>query len=384
MTGNRRPLAADEEQGSSRAVLVGIIGAGSALWGYLNALDRLIPRGYAQEGLICARSRERWPEILRRRPNARLVSDAAEVFESDAEVLVIVTPPASHSELAVAALSHGKHVIVEKPLGITTAEAKNLVEFARSRHLHILASPFIQLSPTFRALWTRVRRGDIGDVHSGRALYGNLGSAHAAWYHTSGVGPLAEAGIYNVKSLTALIGPVHAVHAARMTALRPRVIAGQRIANPDPDVVHALLEHQSGALSSVVASHAIWAYRRTAIELYGAKGTANLLGDDWDPRGYELWASASGAWEVHDPIDPTWHWSDGLREIITVLRERRTPLASLEHDLHVLDVIEAASLSSNSGQTVEVTSTYDLPDLTLHESRTGYVHDHTRSPDEQQ
>jgi predicted dehydrogenase len=312
------------------------------------------------------------------------VSDAAEVLESDAEVLVIVTPPDSHVELAKAALLHGKHVVVEKPLGTTPAEAKKLVEFARSRHLHILASPFVQLSPTFRALWTRVTRGDIGDVHSGRALYGNLGSAHAAWYHKGGIGPLAEAGIYNIKSLTAFIGPVSAVYAARMTALRPRVIAGQRIANPDPDVVHVLIQHQSGALSSMVASHAIWAYRRTAIELYGTKGTANLLGDDWDPRGYELWPSRSGVWEVHDPIDPTWHWSDGLREIVTVLRERRSPLASLEHDLHVLDVIEAASLSSNSGQAVEVTSTYDLPDLTLKESGTGYIHDHTRSPDEQQ
>jgi len=382
--GNQNRLTAEGAPDSSRVVLVGIIGAGSALWGYLHALDRLAPRGYAQEGTICARNRERWPDILRRRPHARLVSDPAEVLESEAEVLVIVTPPDTHVELAKAALAHGKHVVVEKPLGTTPTEARNLVEFAQSRHLHLLASPFVYLSPTFRALWTRVRRGDIGDVHSGRALYGNLGSAHAAWYHTGGIGPLAELGIYNVKSLTALIGPVRAVYAAQMTALRPRAVAGRRIANPDPDVVHALIQHQSGALSSVVASHAIWTYRRTAIELYGTNGTANLLGDDWDPRAYEVWQSTAGAWEVHDSIDPTWHWSDGLRELVTALRERRAPLASLEHDLHVLDVIEAASLSANSGQAVEVTSTYDLPDLTLDDSMASYVHDHTRSPDEQQ
>ena len=377
------PVTVGDEQASNRAVSVAIIGAGSALWGYLHALDRLVPRGYAQEGPICARSRERWPDILRRRPHARLVSDPAEVLESHAEVLVILTPPDSHVELTRAALLHGKHVVVEKPFG-TATEARSLVEVARDRHLHLLMSPFVHLSPTFRALWTRVRSGDIGDIHSGRALYGNLGSAHAAWYHKSGVGPLAEAGIYNVKSLTALIGPVRVVHAAQMTALSSRVVAGRRIRDPDPDVLHVLMQHQSGALSSVVASHAIWTYRRPAIELYGTKGTANLLGDDWDPSGYEVWQSTCGAWEVHDSIDPTWHWSDGLREIVTALREGRAPLISLDHDLHVLDVIEAASLSCSSGQAVEVTSTYDLPNLTLKDMRTGYVHDHTRSPDEQQ
>src|SRR5207248_698344 len=81
------------------------------------------------------------------------------------------------------------------------------------------------------------------------------------------------------------------------------------------DVIHVLLHHRSGALSSIVASHAIWRYRRTGLELYGAEGTANLLGDDWDPTGFEIWRVATGSWEQYESADPTWHWSDGLRDL---------------------------------------------------------------------
>ena len=78
---------------------VGFVGAGNVLPAYLQVLDRLVPRGLAREGPICARQQETWPELLRRRPAAHLVADANEVFESDVEVVVVLTPPAAHAEL---------------------------------------------------------------------------------------------------------------------------------------------------------------------------------------------------------------------------------------------------------------------------------------------
>ena len=66
----------------------------------------------------------------------------------------------------------------------------------------------------------------IGRVHSARGLYGNAGSPWAAWYHRGGVGPLAETGIYNLKSLTALLGPVAEVLAAEAIAVPHREAGG--------------------------------------------------------------------------------------------------------------------------------------------------------------
>jgi predicted dehydrogenase len=368
----------------SDPVGVGIIGAGNVLPAYLQVLDRLAPRGLAREGPICARRRAAWPELLRRRPGAQLVEDAREVVDSDVDVVVVLTPPASHSELTRLALEHGKHVVVEKPFAASRAEGEALVRLASDRGLHLLAAPFVQLAPTLRALWTVVRDGALGDVHSARGLYGNAGSHWTTWYHSGGPGPLAEAGIYNLKSLTALLGPVVEVFAAEALAVATRHAGASKITDPDPDVSHVVLRHADGALSSVLSSQAIQRYRRPALELYGTDGTANLLGDDWDPRGYEVWRNERGSWEEHDAIEPTWLWADGLREAVVCVRENRAPLASLDHDLHLLDVVAAARISAENGAAVRVDSSFEQLDLRLEPpARVEHLHDHTRPSDEQ-
>jgi predicted dehydrogenase len=368
-------------------VEVGIIGAGNVLPAYLQVLDRLVARGQAREGLVCARRREIWDGLLARRPGLRLADDARRVLESDAAVVVVITPPESHAELTQLALEHGKHVVAEKPLALSLAAAEPLFELATERDLHLLAAPFVQLAPTFRALWGELRNGAIGHVHTGRGLYGNAGSHWASWYHASGVGPLAEAGIYNLKSLTALLGPVVEVLAAETTAVPAREVAGGRISSPDPDVSHVVLRHEGGALSSVVASQAIQRYRRPGLELYGTEGTANLLGDDWDPRGFDIWRNEAGRWEEYEAIDPTWLWADGLREAVLAVREGRAPLAESTHDLHVLDVVDAARRAAASGAAVAVSSRFEQLDLRPEEvagtSDRHHLHDHTRPPDEQ-
>ena len=129
----------------------------------------------------------------------------------------------------------------------------------------------------------------------------------------------------------------------------------------------------------------VQAYRRPALELYGTDGTANLLGDDWDPRGYRVYRSADGAWRELDSLDPTWLWTDGLRELIEAVREDRPPLASLEQDLHILEVLGAARRAAWEHRSVTVTSRFEPIDLRRlpEEYPTAHVHDHTRSPSEQ-
>lgn len=363
---------------------VGFIGAGNVLPAYLQVLDRLAPRGLAWEGPIFGRDVDGWEAIRRRRPDARLVASADEVWESDVDVVVVITPAPTHSEYALAALRHGKHVVCEKPVGMHRGEAEPVFELAARSGLHVLAAPFVHLSPTFRELWTRVRSGEIGSVHSARAMYGNTGVSWAAWFHDAGVGPLAELGVYNLKSLAALLGPAREVFAADALAIPVREAGGQRIEEPDADVVHVIVRHEPGALSSVMASQAVQRYRRPGLELYGTEGTANLLGDDWDPRGLEIWRAADGAWRCSDAIDPTWLWADGLREMVAAVSEDRTPIAEPELDLHLVDVIDAARESARTGRPVGVASTF--PDLKLtvdlDASRT-LVHDHTRAPEDQ-
>lgn len=367
-----------------RPVSVGFIGAGNVLPAYLQVLDRLAPRGLAEVGPIYARETSAWPELRRRRPEVELCATAEGVLESDVEIVVVITPPGAHAEQARAALEHGKHVLVEKPFAETRADGEALAELAAERGRHLLAAPFVHLAPTFRLLWTLVADGAVGRLHTARGLYGNAGSHWASWYHTGRVGPLAELGVYNLKSLTALLGPVVEVLAAETRAVRERVIGDETVSDLDPDVCHVVLRHAEDALSVVTASQAIQRYRRPGLELYGTEGTANLLGDDWDPTGLEIWRNASGSWELLEPVEPTWRWADGLRELVLAIHEERPPRTDLRHDLHLLDVIAAAGVAARERAAVAVGSTFDPLDLRYEQAvdRT-HLHDHTRPADEQ-
>jgi predicted dehydrogenase len=368
---------------NSPPVRVGILGAGNVLPAYLQALDRLIPRGLATLGPVWARRRELWPKLQALRPGVQLVSTSTEALD-DIDVVVIITPPASHAELVEQALEHGKHVVAEKPLALTFTEAKRLVDLARDRKLQLLCAPFVQLSPTFRAFWSRIADDAIGRVHAMRGLYGNAGSTWARWYHDGKVGPLAELGIYNLKSLTAIAGPVQEVLAAESTAVGRRQICGEQIQASAPDSCQIIVRHTGGALSSVVASHAIQRYRRPGLEVYGTYGTANLLGDDWDPRGFEVWRNDAALWEEHEPIEPTWLWTDGLRELVLAIREKREPLHNPDHDLHLLEVIEAARLAAAEHTAIPVRSRFSELNLRIDQGMDRHhLHDHTRPAHEQ-
>ena len=363
---------------------VGIIGAGNVIWAYFQVLDRLIPRGLAKLGPVCARRRKTWKDLQRRRAGIYLVADPAEVLGSDVDIALIITPPKTHSNLIRMALEHGKHIVVEKPAASTACEAQQLSDLARKRGLLLMCAPFVQLAPTFRALWSRIRNGAIGKLHSARGLYGNAGSTWARWYHDGSIGPLAEVGIYNLKSLTSVLGPVVEVQAAETTALTHRNICDETVATSGPDVSHVLLRHQDDALSSLVSSHAIQRYRRPALEFYGTEGTANLLGDDWDPRGFEIWRNSAGCWEEFEPIDPTWLWADGLAEMVSALREGRQPLHSPEQDIHLLEVIEASTQSAREKRAIALKSRFVPLNLELAECQDRHhLHDHTRPANEQ-
>jgi predicted dehydrogenase len=379
MQGHRPvPIVGDMTGGADREpVRVGFIGAGSVLWAYLQLVDRLAPRGIATAGPIAARRRDRREQILDRRPGAELVATAEEVVGSDVEVVAILTPAHSHAELARLALEHGKHVLVEKPLALTRQEGEELASIAHEGGRHLVAAPFVHLAPTFRALWAEIADGAIGRVHTARGLYGVPTPDWNEWMVE--VGPLVDLGLYNLKSLTSLLGSVTEVVAANSQG-----VAARRD-DAAPAATQLIVRHEGGALSSLVSSWSVHAYHRPALELYGTDGTANLLGDDWDPRGYEIYRPADRSWREFDPIDPTWLWTDGLREFVMAVREDRPLLANIEQDLHLLEVVEAARLAASSGQVVPVASRFEAIDLRLPapEAASGHIHDHTRSPEEQ-
>lgn len=367
------------------AVGVGLIGSGSAARAYLRTLDSLVGRGLAWAGPICARNPEARQRLLAARSAAELVTTPEEVTGSAVDLVLITTPPASHAQLTRQALERGKHVVVEKPLATDPAEARELAALALSGNQLLLAAPFVQMSPAIRQLWMALGDGLAGRIHSARAMYGNPGSDWASWYHTSHIGPLGDLAIYNVKTLTALLGPAVEARALQSASGLARHVGGVALRDVDPDVVHLVLRHRDGALATIMASHAVWAYRRTAVEMYGTEGTANLLGDDWDPAGFEIFRHDWGHWRSYATPDRTWNWTAGLAEAVGALANGTPAVADLEHDLHVLDVLAAAAQSAREdGRPAPIRSEFGPLRLACGDNAPpAVVHDHTRPPSEQ-
>ena len=266
-----------------------------------------------------------------------------------------------HGALTRAALEAGKHVLVEKPLATDLDEAHALVELSRTTPGVLVCAPHVLLSPTFRAIFTAVRDGAIGRLVSARARYGWAGPWWGEWFYRPGGGSLFDLGVYNVTSLCALFGPARRVTAMVGTAIPERQVNGRRIAVEADDNAHVLLDFGGARFGVVTTGFTMQRYRSPAIELYGTEGTAQLLGDDWAPEGWELWRTDEGFWRVMPETDPHWQWTDGLRHLVDCVETGTPALTRPEHALHALEVMLAAQGSGADGRARELTTGFPEP-----------------------
>jgi len=83
-----------------------------------------------------------------------------------------------------------------------------------------------------------------------------------------------------------------------------------------------------------------------------------MLGDDWDPDGYELWQNSANCWQTFKETQPDWPWADGLRHLVECIRNQSQPLLDPEHAYHVLEVMLQSQAAGRDGQTREIRSTF--------------------------
>ena len=216
----------------------------------------------------------------------------------------MLTPTPTHFEITRAALLAGKHVLSEKPLAMTLAEADELVELAARGPGVFVPAPFTLLSPTYQAIARRIRRGDIGKPCSARGRYGWSGPWWGEWFYRPGGGPLFDLACYNITSLTGWLGPVERVTAMTGTAVPERVVNGKPVPVEVEDNAQVLLDFGGACFGVVTSGFTMQQYRSPALEVYGTDGTLQMLGDDWDPDGYEFWHNPAGCWQVFKETGP--------------------------------------------------------------------------------
>jgi predicted dehydrogenase len=361
-------------------VQVGIIGCGNVLEAYLPQCQKLAARGLAKMVAACGRPRQKERALALGAP--RFVSEEQAILESaEVELVLVLASMPEHARLARTALSAGKHVLIEKPLASNLEEAAELIDLARAQKKHLVCAPFTILSPTFQAISERIARGEIGKPCLARARYGWAGPWWSEWFYKEGGGCIFDLAVYCITTLTGLLGPARRVTALTGVAVPEREINGKKIKVEAEDSAQITLEFDGGALGTVMSGFTMQQYRSPAVEVYGTRGVIQMMGDDWDPDGYELWRNEDGCWQVFKETAPDWPWTDGLRHVVECIHNGSEPLGTAEHAYHVLDIMLQAQRSGREGRALPVESRFAPP--RFESERAGeaahLMHDRTRA-----
>jgi predicted dehydrogenase len=347
-----------------RPVSLGVVGCGNVMTGaYTTLLKPLVADGRIDRITVCDVDAAAAERAARRYGDAGVVADHHDVIHGDGiDIVVVLTSMAEHGPFALEALQAGKHVFVEKPMAVTRALAAELVATASTSAGHLVCAPAVILSPTFKAIDAALRAGAIGRPALARARYGWAGPDWSEWYYRESGGPLFDLGVYNVTSLTALLGPVRGVQTMAGIVTPRRVVEGDLIDVTTFDNYQITLDFGDGVFGVVTTGFSMQKYRSPALEVYGSEGTIQMLGDDWAPEGYELWENRVGAWQVFEG-SRAWSWTDGLRHLIDCVATGTEPTMTPEHAFHVLDVMLTAMDAAKEHRYLPVESTFAMPEL---------------------
>jgi predicted dehydrogenase len=272
----------------------------------------------------------------------------------EVEIVVNLTVPAAHAQVADAALRAGKHVYGEKPLTATPGEGEGLLAEAARRGLLIGNAPDTFLGAGLQSALRAVRAGHIGTPVAAATAVQSLGpeSWHPdpAFFYQPGAGPLFDIGPYYLTSLVALFGPVARVagataraRAVRTAAAGPRT--GEEFPVEVPTHVTALLEFGSGPVAQSVFSFDS-AAGRVLFEVTGSEGTLAVPDPNTFGGPLRLRANGSGEWRELPVTGATAGRGLGVLDMARALRSGRTPRASGALALHVLQTMSAITESA--------------------------------------
>lgn len=161
------------KHGSPSAIGVAVVGSG--YWGP-NLLRNFAGCGATKVVMACDKDLSRLAKVRPLYPGASFTEDFREVLASrEVDAVAIATPPATHAELALAALDAGKHVLVEKPLASSVRDAEEMVRRAEKHGLTLMVDhTFIYSSPV-RKIKEIVDSGELGDLYYVDSVRINLG-----------------------------------------------------------------------------------------------------------------------------------------------------------------------------------------------------------------
>ncbi|HUQ44873.1 MAG TPA: Gfo/Idh/MocA family oxidoreductase [Candidatus Limnocylindria bacterium] len=337
-------------------VRFGLIGAGAISAQHLEALDS-IPD--ARIAAIASASTER-ARSAGERWGVPWTTDVNELLSrEDVDAVAISTPSGLHAVQALDALRHGKHILVEKPVALTNADARAVADTARQRGLVAATVSQRRFEPVVRAVRDAVASDAIGPVSMivAEGFYYRPQTYYdsAAWRGTVELdgGVLMNQAIHTIDLLRWIGGAVTSVSGHVATI-------GHRMEAEDTAAVS--LRFASGALGAIVATTCAAAERPTELTIHGQRGLIRLVGEDaaeWDVPDRPAPPPERSPGEGTQPKSATWGTSAvgyvrQYTDFIEAIRDGRPPAVTVDDGAAAVEIVLAAYESSRTGRSVDL------------------------------
>ncbi|MEJ0033619.1 MAG: Gfo/Idh/MocA family oxidoreductase [Bacteroidota bacterium] len=279
----------------AKKIRIGLIGCGSVSGQYLPHLSK---SPFVELVSVCdiiyERAQKRAAEF--KVPNIYPSVDKM-LAGAPFDLFVDTTDMQEHERLNKLALEAGKHVWSEKPMANSYKAGRELLDIAKSKGLRIWGAPAVVNSPQFAFMSKTIREGKLGKISSAHAHYGHLGPTWSAFFYEKGGGSLPDLGVYNIASLTGLLGPAKSVVAMTSIVTPTRTVDNKgSIKVEAEDNAMLLMDHGQGVISHVQCGfnyfdpygHEGKGQQNHTISIWGTRGNMGLVGYDWAPFGVDL------------------------------------------------------------------------------------------------
>jgi predicted dehydrogenase len=352
---------------------VGLVG--TSWWAEAMYLPALAHHPLGQITAICGRNRQRAEEVANEWGIAQVFTDPDEMFD-EVDAVIVASSNASHHPIALAAIHRGRHVLCEKPVGLSAREADDLAAAARDAGL-VTMTPFTyRFMPMMRQLRHHLDDGYVGRPYHLAARYytGFACDGEYSWRFDrdqAGSGVLGDLGSHWIDLALYLLGPVVEVGAVTESSV-------ERAPHPDgisydvcEDTALITVRFGSGAIGHLTVSAVCWVgtpFGQTHhVEIHGSEGTLEAV-SDWDTvqevrgsrvgvpgptrpldRPAEVWHGLRTD-TVHDTYRDVFRTTEAMtRGWVTGVAEGRPVSPDLAHGALVQRIIDTAVSSAAQG-----------------------------------
>jgi predicted dehydrogenase len=266
--------------------------------------------------------------------------------DPDIDAVYIATPVAYHCSQTIAAATAGKHVLVEKPMGMSSDECARMIAACRHHGVRLGVAYYRRFYPVIRHVRMLLEAGELGEILMARAQYVTSHVPRTTpvpdWRlqpALSGGGSLADVGVHRLDLLLALLGPARAL-SALTDAAEPHGVE---------QAASVLIHMHSGAHASCSI---LWGSDSFCDELEIIGRHGRLIVTSLDQGQLSVTRGRDVEALQFPPMRPT-HLGI-VRDFVDAVQHRREPEVAGEQGMATSALLEAAYLSARSGQVIRL------------------------------